>query len=267
MKKIILFGLLSLGFIGSSVAQSFKNYKPSAMHFAHGFNVDAYGGQMSMDWMKARTTSEQPFKEDLSSLTEDAWSATAGYNLLAQLVMSDPDNSTRPELRLGVGATIWKEAVVDFQDEDNYASVSDLMYCFVENEVNVSAELLWRKSAYRFSAYAGVGANAAASLSNTLYLFRYVEYSGRPGNSTFTETTSDGIEEWRGKNVVYARAYAPLGLSIKLFKHMELTFEQRLGIGAASVTDGSQANILFNATTNFGLRYNFAVDQSPRFLY
>lgn len=260
MKKLALVVLVLFLFAGNSQAQKFNNYKLSAVHFAHGLNIDSYGKQMSMDWIKARSKSEEPFQYDLSGLREDPWSATAGYNLNAQFILSNPENSRLPELRLGAGATVWKEAVVDYSSgSNNRLSSSEVMYCFVENELNVSAELIWRTSGNRFTAYGGLGSNMSASISNTLFLFEYYQYSGMPGNSTFTPFDEEsGMKEWKGKNVMYARAYVPLGASIKLFSHAELTVEQRLGFGAAGVLDGSQANVLFNASTNFGIRYNFA---------
>ena len=254
MKKIFAI-ILAFSLVTSIQAQSDSRYKLSALQLSHGANVDVYGSQMSLDWMKARTVSEQPFQIDFGAFDEYVWTGSAGYTVSGQMVFA-PSNKKGPELRIGVGATLGKESLIDYTDAQTPYSYSDFMYCFLENEVGGSAELIWRKSSTRFSAYAGLGASAMVGLNNKLYFFQNYFYSGRPGYSEFSNSPNGIDNEFKGYSTIYSRAYAPLGVSVKVFRHLELTFEQRLGMGVDAVTNWNDINLLFNSATTFGLRYN-----------
>lgn len=261
MKKVVL--LLVLAAISTiGFAQVDIGYRPYAIHGSHGVSFDTYGRQMSLDWMKSRTSYVQPFRKNLESYQEDIITITPGYNMSLQLILVDPESKAKPEIRIGASTTIAKEALIDYTTEDR-----SYMYCFLENELGVSGEALWKASAYRFSLYAGVGFNAAASINNSLVIFDSYFYNGRPRGSRMEATPSSNIEEWAGKNVFYTRVYTPLGLSVKIGDRWELTGEQRLGVGAASVGDGSQTNLLFHGQTNFGVRFNFVDQEYEKFFY
>jgi|GEM_PF-6063044 len=255
-RNIALAILLLFPFINQVQAQTeTSRMQLKAVQFAHGFSLDAYGNQMSMDWMKARTGSEDAFVLDLSQFSADVWTATAGCNLNGQLAFHTELKGS-PELRLGLGAVLQREAVIDFQDKSNGLAES-YMYCFVENELTSNAELIWRKQMGRFAVYGGVGANAAGSFNNTLYRFQNYMFSGRPGNSTFSPTEEGITDEWSGKDVLYLRAYLPLGFSFQLMDHLELTYEQRFGFGVEALIGAQESNHMLVSATNFGIRYNF----------
>ncbi|MGB0850918.1 MAG: hypothetical protein ACPGTP_06710, partial [Bacteroidia bacterium] len=222
----------------------------------------------------AMTAQDGAFTEDLSSMNEGSvYYSSLGGNLGAQVLFTAPklgNENLVPEVRFGMSMVLGKEAVVEFDDGLNshtFFSNNSLMYCFVENETKFNAEIVWRvNDTKKVTFYSGLGANVSGSFANELYVFRdYLNNRTISGNN-FEAASDNSIENtFSGKSVMYQRLYIPIGVDLKMFRHLQGTIEYKIGGGVEEVIGGS-ASTFRTGEFNFGMRLNIAKNNTPSIL-
>ena len=280
MKKTIITLSLILGFVTFSSAQEpaklllFKGIKGDM-----GVSWDRYQN-MSLDWMKARTAQNVAFNDDLSEMEEGSiYYSSLGGNIGTQVLFNAPTLGTDlliPEVRFGVSMTMGKEAIVDYSSAQynwdpysvNSTDYNTLMYCFVENETKLNAEVVWRLGDQKkVTFYGGIGANLSASFNNDLFVFDNYFNSRTAVSNNFEPRSGFNSNEnvFDGKSVFYQRMYVPIGLDLKMFRHLQGTIEYKIGGGMEQVVGGS-VNTFRTGEFNFGMRFNLEKNNTPSIL-
>ncbi len=175
------------------------------------------------------------------------------------------NESLIPEVRLGGSVTMGKEAIVEYSNLAQDNSYTSRMYCFVENETKLNAEIVWRDfDQQKITVYGGFGANLSASFNNDLYVF-----DNFTNSRTFTGNNFETMDMWNsqdnvfeGNAVFYQRIYFPIGIDIKILRHLQATAEYKFGRGMEQVIGGN-LNTFTSGEFNFGLRYNIANNNTP----
>jgi hypothetical protein len=280
MKKIIL----TLAFLTciasfSHAQDKVKLLKLKGIQGDMGVSWDKYQ-DMSLDWMKARTSQNGAFTDDLSEMEEGrVFYSSLGGNIGTQLLFTAPSLGTDvlvPEVRFGVSMTLGKEAVVDYSNSKNnydpYSTSStdynSLMYCFVENETKLNAEIVWRVGDQKkVTFYGGIGTNLSASFDNDLFVFDNYFNNRTPVSNSFEAQNGFNSTEnvFKGKSVFYQRLYIPIGVDLKMFKHLQGTIEYKLGGGLEEVMGGSVSTFR-TGEFNFGMRFNIEKNNTPSIL-
>ncbi|PCJ67412.1 MAG: hypothetical protein COA58_03575 [Bacteroidetes bacterium] len=280
MKKVIL-TLAILAFLsGFSFAQEQTSFlKLKGIKGDLGLSWDRYQN-MSLDWMKARTAQDGAFTDDLRNMEEsEIFYSSLGGNIGTQLLFTAPSLGNEkfiPEVRLGLSMTLGKEAIVDYTNSsfnfDPYSTSStdynSLMYCFVENETRVNAEVVWRVGDQKkVTFYGGLGTNISASFDNDLFVFDdYYNNRTFAGNNFEAGNGFNSTESvFKGKSVFYQRLYIPIGLDLKMFKHLQGTIEYKLGGGLEEVVGGAVSTFR-TGEFNFGMRLNIAQNNTTSIL-
>ncbi|MDB9882230.1 hypothetical protein OAD66_03755 [Bacteroidia bacterium] len=140
---------------------------------------------------------------------------------------------------------------------------TSIMYCFVENDLKVGSDILFRiGDESRFTFYTGAGINASTSFDNSLLVFD--NYNVETGViNDFSEAGPNTAQNtYKGKSVVYTRAYIPFGVSLKWFRHLETNMELKAGGGFEQVLGGSASGFKAGEFT-VGLRYNIQKHKTP----
>ena len=140
------------------------------------------------------------------------------------------------------------------------------MFCFVENDVKLSAGLIFRVGEdTKFSMYSGLGANISSSFGNELLVFENHTVETGVVND-FTSIDNIGSQNsYTGKSIAYGRLYLPIGVSVKLLRHLEANAELKVGQGVEQVIGGS-ANTFRTGEFSFGVRYNFKKNKAKSIL-
>ena len=275
MKKAIL-TTLSLLLIASLSAQNpaqTKLLKFKGLKGDLGVSWDKYS-DMSLDWMKLRTSQDGAFSADLSNMSESSvFYSSIGGNIGGQLLFTAPRLGSTllvPEVRIGASMTMGKEAIVDFSNNNiPNNEISSLMYCFVENELKLNTEVVWRyKDQSKITFYGGFGVNASGSFDNDLFVFENF-YNSRniTGSNNFESlNTANSVDNvYKGKSVFYQRLYIPIGVDLKIFRHLQGTIEYKIGGGLEEVVGGSVSTFR-TGEFNFGMRFNIAKNNVPSIL-
>ena len=157
--------------------------------------------------------------------------------------------------QIGNGARCKTEAWYTMHTEPN-----SMMYCFIENEAKLSSDLLFElKTSRTISIYSGVGINTSASFNNKLLIMEDYDVNLGVVNEF---TPNGGVNENKltlaGKDVIYTRAYLPMGVNLKLYKNLASTFEVKLGYGLEKVVGGNLSGFR-TREVSFGLKYNFTM--------
>lgn len=269
MKQIILSLATILCFSTFSMAQSAeKLLKFKGVKADLGVSWDRYK-DMSLDWMKARTLRDGAFTDDLSAMDESSvFYSSIGGNIGGQLLFTAPSlgNETFiPEVRIGMFMTLGKEAVVEYWGSQSpTSSLNSLMYCFVENEAKFNGEIVWRVGdTKKVTFYGGLGANVSGSFGNELFVFDdYLNNRTLTGNN-FEQANFNSVQNsYEGKSVFYQRLYIPIGVDLKMFRHLQGTIEYKVGGGLEEVAGGSVSTFR-TGEFNFGMRYNIAKNNTP----
>lgn len=242
--------------------------------FDLGFAWDKYQ-DMDMEWMKQRTDQSGAFNEDLSGMEGgQVIYSSFGANVGGQVLFTAPrlgNDLLISEVRFGVAMILGKEAIVDFYDNNPTTQTNrdynSLMYCFVENETRLSSEIVWRVlDESKITFYAGLGANLSASLANELYVFSDFMNNRSVTGNNFQPMDFNSVQDtYDGKSVFYQRLYVPVGIDIKMFRHLQGTVEYKIGGGMEKVI-GGQTNTFRTGEFNFGLRVNIEMNNTPSIL-
>lgn len=114
--------------------------------------------------------------------------------------------------------------------------------------------------------YAGLGANLSASLANELYVFSDFMNNRSVTGNNFQPMDFNSVQDtYDGKSVFYQRLYVPVGIDIKMFRHLQGTVEYKIGGGMEKVI-GGQTNTFRTGEFNFGLRVNIERNNTPSIL-
>lgn len=201
---------------------------------------------MSLNHMMQFAENPAEIERDLTGMDENIENSASGLVLNANVAFSplDPktgDYSTKREIRLGLGLTSPKEAMVTYQSE---VLDTSLVFCNLHGEFNVAGDYLfkgtWGKKE-RWNWFVGVGANVGASYGNEMILIpgRYYDPEEHPSEQP---NSMDNMQTYQAKNVYYARAYVPYGLHYR-FEEFSVGIECRRGLGIQKI-EGSPANFM-----------------------
>ena len=256
----ICFGTTLMAQNPVKITQVVEKVSPlKSIELTTGASWDSYKN-LNMNMLADRTVNMPDYKSKTQGMEENAYMTSIGLTAGANLIWAKPQLSNSlvdVELRTGASINLMKEGLIEYNDRQSNTTES-LMYCFVENDIKVGSDMLVRfgdKS--KFSFYTGLGVNASGSFNNKLLEFsNYYVNTGvmNEFNPNVMNTPTDQ-NTYEGKNVLYARAYIPIGVSVKLLRHLEGTMELKLGKGMEQVVGGNATS--FNTGEfGFGLRYN-----------
>ena len=235
-----------------------------SIQFTTGAAWDKYKN-LNMDMLADKTVNMPEYQSKTSSMEKSFQMQAIGLNTGVNLIWAKPQLSNdmlAAELRTGAAINLMKESLIEYHNRESGTRES-LMYCFVENDIKFNTDLLFRiGDQSKFSLYSGIGVNASGSFGNELLVFS--NYFVNQGvMNEFTPQSSSGEQNtFTGKNVIYARAYIPIGFSMKLFRHFETSAELKLGRGMEQVVGGS-ASTFKTGDFSFGLRYNIQRNTAP----
>jgi len=243
----------------AEIAKPKTGLKNVQFHF--GTAWDQYG-KMDMSAIEDRTQNSFEHKNKTQGMTQNVSYSSGGLSAGLNLGFHAPKLSNEfisSSLRFGGSVNLFKESLIDFHNHQAPKNeTSSMMYCFIENEAKLSSDLLFEIKANRIlSLYSGFGLNASGSFGNQLLIFE--DHNVNPG--VVNEfTPNGGVNENKqtisGKNVIYTRAYIPMGFNLKLYKNLESTFEVKLGRGIEKVIDGKLSGFK-TREVSLGLKYNF----------
>jgi hypothetical protein len=213
--------------------------------------------KMDLSSMYDLTKNPALLDRDLTGYEEDiqrvSGGATVGLNLT---LISDRGNSGwQHEIRLG-GSFSSREPMIHYRQPgvDPASSTNTLIYCHVVNEFNVSGAYLFRKSpkaAPWFSVYGGLGVNVGSSFNSKVMV---IENSFEWDNpSTSTNSTS----AYQGKESIFSRVYAPVGVQFQLFNHFNLGLETNIGVGMQNVIGGDSYFMPITTGVQLLVSYSF----------
>lgn len=215
---------------------------------------------MNMEMIADRTQNMPNYtdatKDMKQNITYSSLGLGTGVNL-SYYLPSLTNSTVSAEYRVGASVNLLKESLVDFTSTENDTRET-LMYCFVENDVRINSDLLFTLGDHKkFSIYSGVGINASNSFDNELLIFENYDVETGAMNEFIPTTFNSKMQTLEGKSVVYARAYIPMGVKMKVFRHLESSFEVKIGKGFEQVIGGN-ATSFKTREVSFGLKYNFA---------
>ena len=222
-----------------------------------GFAWDRYD-DISMGMLADKTVDMPDFETKTEGMKQNISYFSVGLNTGVNLTWSQPKMSNSvitTEFRTGAAVNLMKESLISYYGSQG-SSKQNVMYCFVENDVKVNSDLLFRLGDHRkFTIYSGIGVNASSSFDNQLIEFN--NYNVEEGVINDFSSNSGVLDQntYKGKNVVYGRAYIPVGASVKLFRHLEASGEVKIGRGIEQVVGGN-ASTFRTGEFNIGLRYN-----------
>jgi hypothetical protein len=271
MKKIAILFTFCFCFVSAFSQQKTPSFKVKGIKAYLGGSWDKYQN-MSLEWMQMRTNNQSVFNQDLSQKEESIYFSSGGVQNGAQIILTPTDdnklsNIGKPELRLGIQSVMGKEALVEYYDRStqNVTAQEDIMYCFVENEVRTSAEILWAFGEDRYRFYTGLGSNISGSFGNDLFIFtNFSNARDWSGNNFMEADISADQVVTDGKSVVYSRFYVPMSASMLLLNRFEVSATYAFGVGVEKVIQGD-ANTFRTGQFTIGLQYNFHQNKNSRF--
>ena len=108
----------------------------------------------------------------------------------------------------------------------------------------------------------------SGSFDNDLFVFENF-YNSRniTGSNNFESlNTANSVDNvYKGKSVFYQRLYIPIGVDLKIFRHLQGTIEYKIGGGLEEVVGGSVSTFR-TGEFNFGMRFNIAKNNVPSIL-
>lgn len=240
--------------------------KLKAIQFTTGASWDKYSN-MSMDMIVNKTKNMPEYEDEIKGMKENLMYSSGGLHSGVNLSLRSPilnNEVLATEWRVGASVTLLKESLVEYSStRRNTKKNSSMMYCFVENDVKLSSDILFRfgdESLLTF--YTGGGVNVSSSFNNNLQVFQ--DYSVETGViNDFSEAGANNSQQtYDGKSIAYARAYIPIGLSLKWFRHLESNMEYKFGGGFEQVIGGNATGFKTGEFT-IGLRYNIQKNSTP----
>ncbi|MBX2840547.1 MAG: hypothetical protein KTR26_02150 [Flammeovirgaceae bacterium] len=251
----LLFSLIipSLGFSQSFENPDFKalndnKWKVRDVSFVVGVDLDIYD-KISMDYIKEYAITDKFFDIDLSNASEEVYQEVVGGMLSFNLTFSQPykNRKVSQEFRVGMEATLGREAMVEFYDNANEDYLR-YTYCTMQNVYSLNASYQFRFSTYnsKFSLYTGIGGKIGTTSNNQILLI------ASEGNTQYAA----GDYYTKAKNAQFYKAYIPIGFDFALSKRIMFNTEFRYGFGYEKVNSGKDYFINESCVFQFGLRYN-----------
>ncbi|MEM6843156.1 MAG: hypothetical protein AAF632_13085 [Bacteroidota bacterium] len=158
------------------------------------------------------------------------------------------------ELRVGVGLVIGREGIVEYYWDDPTGNPEDYSYrqgrsfvdyCYMENELQLSASYLFHaRPEKRFQLYGGPGTNVSTGFNTLLFVL---------------STSEQNLEmsEIRAKNSLYTKFFGHGGMSYRFGRYVALTLETQVGAGWQWLS-GGETNFLNNYYSVIGgLQFQF----------
>jgi len=231
----VLVSGLSFGQLNSPF---FSQFKLTSFKTSFGPQADHYNN-MSLGFMESRITDasyERQYIDDLEPGNYIMSTSGANLNLTAQFVRTGEAVSvSRYEaFETSLGLHFGREVMIDFSDEDArygsldfmYQPYSNITYCDLQNEINLSAT--YKRGVSLFNAlnlYSGVGANIGSTVASQLMIFGNIA-------SEDPEGISESVNEsYSVSETATSRLYIPLGAELVVMKKLRLSAETRLGMG------------------------------------
>lgn len=229
-----------------------KKWRVNAVGIGVGDFGDTYQN-MSVEGMKSMAIDLPSQNMNLTGLRQDQNTVMiSGANLGAYISLS-PRNSTKDgyrtgqELRIGLNANIDREAMIQYSDFNYDNSV---IYCLIENEVNISASYLFSGTLWnRLGFFGGAGMNLGSTFNNSFLLIE--DRSDSNGNFESTTTTVDA------KSSYYTRGFIHAGIMYHTLGRISFSLETQSGVGM-QIVDGAKNNYLSDSCSGrIGLQYRF----------
>ncbi|MEM6965930.1 MAG: hypothetical protein AAF573_14275 [Bacteroidota bacterium] len=234
MKQIATFLFVALFFTTATFAQS--KWKLNAVNIQLGVNWNEFES-MSLDELMIFAKDPEQMHRDLSFMTEEATTITAGGDIKANFSWSPLNRATgtyrtHQELQVGIALHSPKEAMVAYKSETLDTSI---VYCNLHSELSLEGAYVWRGQwgkRKRWHWYVGGGMNAGFTWDNEMVLMegKYFEPGQHPSTQPIDDVAPEP-ERYEAKSVVYSRIFIPYGLHYQIGKYTTLGLDFRTGRG------------------------------------
>ncbi|MFT5512707.1 MAG: hypothetical protein ACI8SE_001105 [Bacteroidia bacterium] len=258
--KYLIVGTFLLLSATVCIAQStkIKKWQYNQFDFGLGVDNDQYH-RMSLNNLTALAENPDALKRDLSGMTEEISSSTAGLGLYfnrsyAPWSKEKAAYLSNQALRVGIGFHSPKESMITYKNELLDTSI---VYCNLHSEFTFEFAYLWNGtwgSKKKFVWYCGVGTNASISLSNEMLLIEgeYFEPGAHPSTQ---ESFEENTQRFLAMPVVYNRFYVPYGVHRVVGEHWSIGFDARRGFGVQTILGGKSNLINKTGTFMIGAKY------------
>ncbi|MFT5723497.1 MAG: hypothetical protein ACI9JN_000611 [Bacteroidia bacterium] len=243
-----------------SIAQTTKIEKWQYKQFDFGLGVDNdHYHRMSLSNLKAFAENPEVLERDLSGMTEEISTSTAGLGLYLNRSYAPWSKEkgaylSNQSLRVGIGLHSPKESMITYK---NKALDTSIVYCNLHSEFTFELGYVWSGTwgaKKKFIWYWGLGANTSVSLSNEMLLIegQYFEPGAHPSTQ---ESFEENTQRFLAKPVVYNRFYVPYGVHRVVGEHWSIGFDARRGFGVQTILGGSSNLINKTGTFMIGAKY------------
>lgn len=215
--------------------------------------------RMSLSNLKAFAENPEALDQDLSGMTEEVSTSTAGLGLYLNRSYAPWDKKTQSfktnqTLRVGIGMHSPKESMITYKNKDLDTSI---VYCNLHSELTFELGYVWDGywgKNQKFLWYWGVGSNASVSFSNEMLLIqgKYFEPGAHPSTQ---ESFEENTQRFIAKPVVYSRIYVPYGVHRLIGEKWSVGFDARRGFGVQSILGGKSNFINKTGSFMLGAKY------------
>ena len=230
--------------------------KVTHVNFSIGLDWDKYNS-MSLNQLMAFAQNPEEMQRDLSFMTEEVNTTTAGLALYYSMSFSPLNKKTGSyyndrEWRFGFAFHSPKEAMVTYQNEDLDTSI---VYCNLHSEFSMEGSYIVKGMfGKRFQWYVGGGLNLGYTFGNQMMLISG-KYFGPDQHPSTQESYEHNIETYDAKSVMYSRAFVPYGFQYRVGKHVSLGIDCRSGVGLQWIK-GERVNLIRKTGVfSLGMRY------------
>lgn len=264
-KSILLVAFVALTSMASAQLNSplFSGFKLNSVNTNFGPHGDHFS-KMNLDFMESRVNDNSYQRADIADMQQVGYVSNttgANLNLSAQFVrVAEAAPVSRYEaIETTLGLHFGREVMIDYYQNDpavycgfgNLESCySNLTYCDLSNEINVSAAYKRGVSFFNtLNIYTGLGAGVGTTMASQLMIFgnRYI------ANNSDEEVYEYVDERYSLNESVTGRVYIPIGGELVVMKKLRLTAETRLGVGYShAIGSGGFSNLNYSALVGFG---------------
>lgn len=214
------------------------------INFGVGVNYDRFQS-MSLNDLMTLAVDPSQMHRDLSKLTDETATSTAGAALYYNLNFSPNSNSTKffntqSEISIGVSLNSPKEAMVSFKNKDLDTSI---VYCSLHGEMALNLAYQRKgKWGKRWNWYYGLGTNIGATFGNKVLIMsgKYYDEGAHPSTQ---QSLASNVETFGAKPIIYSRFYIPYGINYQVSPSLSFGLDFRSGLGTQFIK-GEKANFI-----------------------
>ncbi len=267
MKQLFTLVILIFGFSGATLAQNLtsstanpkKMWRMTSLNVGLGIDCNNFRS-MSLNELMIFAKHPEDMQRDLSLLTEDASTFTAGGVLQASLSFAPLNRATgtyrdNQEWRISIALHSPKEAMVSFKNEDLDTSI---VYCNLHGEFTLETSYIFKgRWGKNFHWYAGGGLNAGLTFGNEMVLMSGKYF--KPGAHPSTQESDESSRETFGaKSVYYTRLFIPYGIYYQVKERLQFGLDFRTGLGWQMI--GNEKTNFIHRNGGFALGARFLFD-------